>query len=220
MARLGPTQYRIPICQINGVVTYREVDLRAGGDDPLMRWIQSAADWEITDLRWDEKLDQPGELTYRGETLWDETTDGEVYLECQGIGGSGIQIYVRARFRPKFTGVVSMGGIEWRAFPVGKDPGRKRHGDIVDAVTTGNGHTAIGFANNNNVAIGPLALADLSREPEAMPYRTPDVPIPVAAQTIVAATCTGVIEQAFKDSIEGSIRRVFRMLSNLNRNRT
>lgn len=210
-----PSRYRIPICQIGGMVTYREVDLRAGGDDPLMQWIQGAADWEITDLRWDEKMDQPGEVTWRGGTLWDATTDGEVHLECSVMrtqSGEYMNIYVRAPFRPKFTGSVTVGGVEWRAFTVRERELADRLPpaaalQVADAVTTGMANLALG-----------AALAEVEVDAPG-PYRTASVPIPVTAQTMLSANCTGMVEQAFKDSIEATIRRVFGLLMKLNQNR-
>lgn len=202
---------RIPICQIGGMVTYREIDPRAAGDDPLMCWIRGAADWEITDLRWNEKIDQPGSLTWRGDTLWDDTTDGEVHLECEMVGsGTHLNVYVCAPFRPEFTGVVTVGGIEWRAHtPRQEQPRPRVRGDIAAVLTTG-------YANVSVVhAVLPTELA-----PASDPYRVPGAPVPVAAQTVLTANCTGVIEQAFKDSIEASIRRVYKLLVAINRNRT
>jgi alkylation response protein AidB-like acyl-CoA dehydrogenase len=194
-----PTGYRIPICQIGGMITYREVDLRADGNDPLMQWIQAAADWEITELRWDEKMDQPGDVTWRGGSLWDATTDGEVQLQCLAVQ-DGIRVHVKAPFRPKFTGVVTLGGIEWKAYPIRHAaPLPPTHGQSATTPT----HVPTG-----------LLITD-----EGGPYRAATVPMPVLAQTMLAANCTGVVEQAFKDSIERAIRRVYGLLIKLNQNR-
>lgn len=196
MAR--PASYRIPVSQIGGMTTYREVDLRADGNDPLMQWLQAAADWEITDLTWNEKTDQPGEVTWRGGTLWDVSTAGEVTVECRTVHrseGVTISAYVRAPFRPRFTGVVTVGGVEWRAFPVKPD-------ELAAHVRGG------------RTSDGALQVAD-----EGGPFRTASVPIAPTAQTILSTTCTGFIEQAFKDTIEAAIRRVYALLSKLNHNR-
>lgn len=199
---------RIPVCQVNGVITYREVDLRAGGDDPLMTWLRDAADWEITDMEWNEKTDQPSKVTWCGDVLWDETTNGEVRLDVQDCGTAAALISVGALFRVPFTGIVTIGGVVWDAR--GVRAAAPPTGFPVDNMAVGSPMSLA--ADNTAVSFAPgLVPTD--------PYRTATPPTPVAAKTVVTARCTGVIDTAFKASIEGSIRRVYTLLTQLNRRR-
>lgn len=201
--------YRIPISTVQGTTVYREVDPRQGGDDPLMRWISAAADWGICDLAWSERQDHPEVATWRGGELWDAQTDGEVTVRCKFPSGSAPHVQVTAPLRPAIRGSVDLGGFRWTVRPPTEAPPRVNHGASVGAS---------GGLAGLNVAIGMRALASDGDDVDDGavldgPYRTAGEPATVTAGSLLHVTCFGVVDAAFKKTLEAGIRRVYKMFA-------
>jgi hypothetical protein len=111
---LTPGIIRVPVSTVAGEVIYREIDLRANGDDPLMRWMRGAFDWDITNLKWDEQFQQPREVTWRGGTLWAPGTDGTVEILAQA-GPLPARVNIKAAVRTLVRGTMRIHGFTWIA---------------------------------------------------------------------------------------------------------
>ena len=129
---ITPTVIRVPVSTVAGEVIYREIDLRANGDDPLMRWMRGSFDWDVTNLKWDEKFQQPREVTWRGGTLWDPelaldgdpvATDGEVEVIANDHSPLPAHAAIRVPVRGNLRGTMKIHGFTWVASaPSSKQP--------------------------------------------------------------------------------------------------
>lgn len=152
---------RIPIATVAGETVYREVDLTAGGNDPLMTWLFAAKDWDITDFHWDEKRSQPRSLTYRGGTFWDAGVSGEVTL-VTSIGRPASYVRIEAPLRENLRGSVTVRDWTWTARAGKPDRSRVRGNEMngnlaVQAITTGSNNVVVGHnALKNRCIVGGI----------------------------------------------------------------
>ena len=155
----------------------------------------------------------PEALAWAKAELWDARTDGEVTVRCKFPSGSAPHVQVTAPLRPAIRGSVDLGGFRWTVRPPTEAPPRVSRGASVGA--------SVGFAvttGSNNIAIGRRALSsadvDDVDEDEAVidgPYRTAGEPAAVTAGSLLHVTCFGVVDAAFKKTLETGIRRVYKM---------
>ena len=212
------TIIRVPVSTVAGEVIYREIDLRANGDDPLMRWMRGAFDWDITNLKWDEQFQQPREVTWRGGTLWGPGLGGNVgEVEIRAASATAAlptYVNVRAPVHGDIRGTVKVRGFTWTAMPGIPRPTNAlwcvNCQKIVvpeDAAAEASGpYRSAGGVYPNCVRCGakPLPAYTVTDGQYGLPTRVQIVP-PTLLSTLTAGSA--LIDDAFKQGIDKSIRQ-------------